>query len=114
MSQANSVGGRQQAAGGDPEAESRRPKAGFRLLALVFIAAAALNLAWLGQAPLFETTEARHAEVGREFAEGGNWLIPRLNYQPHLTKPPLTDWLVALGLAIFGENEFGARFFNAR
>jgi 4-amino-4-deoxy-L-arabinose transferase-like glycosyltransferase len=83
------------------------------MLALAFLAAAGLNLLGLWEAPLADTTEARHAEVGREFAEGGHWLIPTLNYQPHLTKPPLTDWLVALGIKAFGANEFGARFFGA-
>ncbi len=84
-----------------------------RLMATAFFVASTLNLLWLWDAPLADTTEARHAEVGREFAEGGHWLIPTLNYQPHLTKPPLTDWLVALGIKLFGANEFGARFFGA-
>ncbi|KPL06167.1 hypothetical protein AMJ85_10520 [candidate division BRC1 bacterium SM23_51] len=82
----------------------------------VFVVVLALNLVWLGHAPLADSTEARHAEVGREFAEGGppcGGLVPTLNYRPHLTKPPLTDWLVAVGLIVFGENEFGARFGNA-
>jgi hypothetical protein len=63
------------------------------LCLIVFLAAAVLNLAWLGRAPLFDTTEARHAEVAREFAADGHWLVPTLNGWPHLTKPPLTDWL---------------------
>ncbi|MHC4915896.1 MAG: HEAT repeat domain-containing protein [Planctomycetota bacterium] len=88
-------------------------KAALKLAAGAFAVAAVLNLLWLGHAPLADTTEARHAEVGREFAEGGHWLIPTLNYRPHLTKPPLTDWLVAGGILIFGENEFGARFGGA-
>jgi 4-amino-4-deoxy-L-arabinose transferase-like glycosyltransferase len=72
-----------------------------------------MNLLWLGSAPLSDTTEARHAEVGREFVESGHWLVPTLFDRPHLTKPPLTDWLIAAGITIFGPNEFGARFFNA-
>ena len=88
-------------------------RAGLGLGLVVFLAAAALNLAWLGRAPLFDTTEARHAEVGREFAAEGHWLVPTLNGWPHLTKPPLTDWLVAAGITLFGANEFGARFGGA-
>ncbi len=84
-----------------------------RLVLLVFAAATVLNLVWLGGAPLADSTEARHAEVGFEFAESGRWLVPTLNYRPHLTKPPLTDWLVAAGIRAFGANEFGARFSNA-
>jgi len=79
----------------------------------VLLVAAALNLPWLGRAPVADSTEARHAEVGREFAENGHWLIPTLNYHPHLTKPPLTDWVVAAGIRLFGAREFGARFGNA-
>ena len=89
------------------------PASRWRWLGLVFLAASTLNLLWLWDAPLADTTEARHAEIGREFAEGGRWLIPTLNYRPHLTKPPLADWLVAAGIGIFGANEFGARFFGA-
>ena len=107
---------------GGPEPEARSAAQGpvparqggcAGLVAAVFLAAAALNLAWLGRAPLFDTTEARHAEVGREFAAEGHWLVPTLNGWPHLTKPPLTDWLAAAGITLFGANEFGARFAGA-
>jgi 4-amino-4-deoxy-L-arabinose transferase-like glycosyltransferase len=84
-----------------------------RLAVLCFLVAAGLNLAWLGLAPLADSTEARHAEIGREFVASGHWLVPTLNGRPHLTKPPLTDWLVAAGIGLFGATEFGARFANA-
>jgi len=92
---------------------SGRRSSGASFVLAVFLVAAALNLAWLGRAPLFDTTEARHAEVAREFAAEGQWLVPTLNGWPHLTKPPLTDWLGAAGILLFGANEFGARFANA-
>lgn len=85
----------------------------WRVTTAVFVVGLVLNPVWSGHAPLADSTEARHAEVGREFAQGGHWLVPTLNYRPHLTKPPLTDWLVAIGVIVFGENEFGARFGNA-
>ncbi len=40
-----------------------------------------------------------------------DWLIPRLQGQPHLTKPPFTYWITAMGMMLFGINEWGARFF---
>lgn len=88
-------------------------RAGIALFIAVLAAALALNLLWLGEAPLFDTTEARHAEVAREFYADGHWLVPTLNGWPHLTKPPLADWLGAVGMMLFGPNEFGARFMSA-
>ena len=44
--------------------------------------------------------------------KAGDWLTPRLNGNPHFTKPPLTYWLIASGLSLFGMNEWGARFFH--
>jgi 4-amino-4-deoxy-L-arabinose transferase len=43
----------------------------------------------------------------------GDFLHPTLAGEPHLTKPPGAYWIIAAGLALFGRNEFGARFFGA-
>jgi 4-amino-4-deoxy-L-arabinose transferase len=43
----------------------------------------------------------------------GNWVTPQINFTPHFTKPPLTYWLIASGLSLFGVNEWGARAFLA-
>lgn len=72
-----------------------------------------LGLAFQGTRGLFETTEGRYAEAGREMLETGAWLEPQLDYQPHWTKPPATYWTVAGGLALLGDNAWGARFANA-
>jgi len=69
--------------------------------------------AFQGSRGLYETTEGRYAEAAREMLQTGNWLIPQLDYKPHWTKPPLTYWAIAGGMMIFGENEWGARFYNA-
>jgi len=99
---------------GAPDSERHRPTRSAAAACLaVFAFAAALNLAWLGGAPLAGTTESRHAEAAREFAAGGHWLVPTVNGWPHLTKPPLTDWLAAAGILIFGPDEFGVRLGNA-
>lgn len=80
------------------------------LLAFLTLAVA---FAFQGSRGLYETTEGRYAEVGREMLETGNWLIPQLDYKPHWTKPPLAYWAMAGSMAVFGVNEWGVRFCNA-
>ncbi len=43
----------------------------------------------------------------------GDWIVPHLSGREHFTKPPLTYWLAALGMRIFGVNAFGARLATA-
>lgn len=74
---------------------------------------AILGFAFQGSRGLYETTEGRYAESAREMLETGDWLVPRLDYAPHWTKPPLAYWTIAGGMALFGTNEWGARFGNA-
>jgi len=80
---------------------SRRTLA-WALPALAFI----LSCGVLG---LMEPTETRYAEIGREMAVSGDWLTPRLNGISHFHKPPLSYWLIAGGIKLFGANEWGAR-----
>lgn len=60
---------------------------------------------------LFETSEGRYAEISREMVESSDLITPTLNGIKHFHKPPFTYWITALGLKIFGVNEFGGRFF---
>jgi 4-amino-4-deoxy-L-arabinose transferase-like glycosyltransferase len=64
-----------------------------------------------GRIGLFESSEARYAEVSREMLETGDFISPQMDYVYHFTKPPLAYWLTSLGMALFGVNPFGARFF---
>lgn len=68
-----------------------------------------LWFALLAGRPLFDPDEGRYAEIPREMASGGDWVIPRLNGLVYLEKPPLQYWLTALTFRGFGENEFTAR-----
>ena len=69
-----------------------------------------LRLLTLGSYPLTDTTEARYAEVARKMAELGNWITPLYDYGvPFWAKPPLTTWLSAISIRLFGVNEFAAR-----
>ena len=61
---------------------------------------------------IIESTEARYAEIAREMVASGDYIEPRLNGIKHFHKPPLAYWMVAAGLRLFGQNNFGARFFG--
>ena len=58
--------------------------------------------------PLWETDDARYAEVPREMVELGDWLTPRLDYFEYVEKPPLIYWLPALSYKLFGVSEAAA------
>ncbi|MGH9769345.1 MAG: ArnT family glycosyltransferase, partial [Blastocatellia bacterium] len=64
----------------------------------------------LGGLPLIGPDEPRYAEVAREMYATGDWVTPRLGGIKWFEKPALTYWISAAGYALFGENEFGARF----
>ena len=63
----------------------------------------------LGSRSLNEPDEGRYSEIAREMIETGDWLVPHLWYLPHLDKPPMTCWLVAASMKLFGQNEWAAR-----
>ncbi|GAC1304272.1 MAG: glycosyltransferase family 39 protein [Steroidobacteraceae bacterium] len=76
-------------------------------------AAGAFTLVWfalLAGRPLFEPDEGRYAEIPREMAAGGSWIVPHLDGLVYLEKPPLQYWLTAMIFRVAGENEFTARF----
>ena len=68
-----------------------------------------LYTAFLGRYGVLQQTEARYAEVAREMKASRDFLMPTLNGVPHVQKPPVTYWLTAGSMALFGENEIGAR-----
>jgi dolichol-phosphate mannosyltransferase len=59
--------------------------------------------------PLVEPDEGRYAEIGREMAGSGDWVIPRFNQEPYLDKPPLFYWLIAVSVRLFGAQEWAVR-----
>ena len=62
--------------------------------------------------PFTDTTEARYAEIARKMIETRDWIMPQFEYGvPFWGKPPLHTWASALGMELFGVNQFGARFF---
>jgi len=81
------------------------PRAGL----LFCLGVLAFPLLFQGTRGLLEPDEGRYAEVAREMLASGDWLEPRLAGRPHITKPPLTYWCTAAGLAVAGRNAGGAR-----
>lgn len=63
----------------------------------------------LGSRALNEPDEGRYAEIAREMIQTGDWLVPHLWYLPHLDKPPMSYWLVAISMKLFGQNEWAVR-----
>jgi 4-amino-4-deoxy-L-arabinose transferase-like glycosyltransferase len=82
----------------------------FYYLIALLILCAVVFFYGLGRLPFIGPDEPRYAEVGREMYITGDWVTPRLGGIKWFEKPALTYWLLAVGFALFGENEFGARF----
>jgi 4-amino-4-deoxy-L-arabinose transferase-like glycosyltransferase len=62
---------------------------------------------------LFEPDESRYAEIGREMLQRGEWVVPYLQSQPYLDKPPLLYWLIEGSYALFGVQVWAARLVPA-
>jgi 4-amino-4-deoxy-L-arabinose transferase-like glycosyltransferase len=62
---------------------------------------------------LFEPDEGRYAEIPREMLKRGEWVVPYLQAEPYLDKPPLMYWLVILSYKLFGVHDWSARLVPA-
>src|SRR5262249_57664622 len=62
---------------------------------------------------LLEPDEGRYAQIPREMLARGDWVVPHLQGQPYLDKPPLLYWLVMLSYSVFGVSEAAARLVPA-
>lgn len=67
----------------------------------------------LGTAPLIDPDEGRYAEIPREMLQSGDFITPTLNHVKYFEKPPLLYWINTGSMAVFGQNEFAARFPSA-
>ncbi len=76
----------------------------------IFIAFVILYFCNIGGYGLMNPDEGRYAEIPREMLESGNFLTPTLNHVLYFEKPPLYYWFTAASFAVFGQNEFAARF----
>jgi 4-amino-4-deoxy-L-arabinose transferase-like glycosyltransferase len=62
---------------------------------------------------LLEPDEGRYAEIPREMLARGDWVVPRLQGEPYLDKPPLLYWLVMVSYRVFGVHDWAARLIPA-
>jgi 4-amino-4-deoxy-L-arabinose transferase-like glycosyltransferase len=81
--------------------------------ALIGLLALVLNLAGNGRMSLFDRDEPRYATCVREMRARGDWIYPTFNGEPRYHKPILIYWLMRGGVAIGGDNPFGARLVSA-
>ncbi len=79
----------------------------------IIAAAAIIFFTYLGAASLWDEDETLYASIAREMLQRGDWVVPMFNGHMFPEKPPLMFWLMIAGFEIFGQNEFGARFFSA-
>jgi 4-amino-4-deoxy-L-arabinose transferase len=81
---------------------------------LLFLALVFYVFAFQGSRGLWEPDEGRYTAVALEMGRLGDYMLPHLHHEvEHLTKPPLTYWLLAGSLAVFGANEWAVRLPNA-
>ena len=73
------------------------------------LVAAVMLFCGLGTIPLMQPDEGRNAEVSREMAATGSWLVPTLEGHPYLDKPAAYFAAVSVSIRLFGVNEWGAR-----
>lgn len=57
---------------------------------------------------LRRASEGRVARVAQEFIDTGDWIVPHLNGEPRVKKPPLSSWLVAGTTRILGRQRVAA------
>jgi 4-amino-4-deoxy-L-arabinose transferase-like glycosyltransferase len=62
---------------------------------------------------LLEPDEGRYAQIPKEMFDRGEWVVPTLQGEPYLDKPPLMYWLVKLSYSLFGVSESSARLVPA-
>lgn len=90
---------------------SPTPRVAPLLLAALALFLFLLNL---GGYDLWPADEPRYAQVAREMLHSGDWLVPRVNGETYLEKPPLLMWCQAALSLPFGDvNEWTARMPSA-
>ena len=77
------------------------------LLAVLFFAAIAPTLTWLEFSGGMENF---NLETALEMTRDGHWLVPTLDGQVRIKKPPLTEWITACGILSLKSLAFGARW----
>ncbi|MDB6145273.1 MAG: dolichyl-phosphate-mannose-protein mannosyltransferase [Pseudomonas sp.] len=80
---------------------------------MVFVLGCLLFFTALGNHQLQGSTEPRVAGIAMEMHLDNDWVTPRLNGQPFLEKPPLSLWLDAAAIGVFGATTWAVRLASA-
>ena len=84
-----------------------------RLRPLLFLLTALLFFFALGNHELQGSTEARVAGIAMAMHLDNDWVVPRLFREPFLEKPPLSLWLDAGAIRLFGGTTWAVRLASA-
>ena len=83
-------------------------------LICILLLASLMALAFQGSRGLMEPDEGRYSNVALQILQHDDWIsLYRSRDSLHFTKPPLTYWLMAASVSVFGHNEFALRLPNA-
>jgi len=70
-----------------------------------------LFLLGVGRWDLWNPDEPRYAQVAKEMANGGDWVLMQANGNTYVDKPPLFFWLISFSSFLWqGFTSFSARF----
>lgn len=79
----------------------------------IVLAAGVVFFTNLGGPRLWDRDEPRNAGCAVEMLQRGDWIVPVFNDQLRTHKPVLLYWFMMTAYAVFGVNEFAARFWSA-
>jgi 4-amino-4-deoxy-L-arabinose transferase-like glycosyltransferase len=77
--------------------------------AAAFLLALLISFAGIGSHSLWSPDEPTGAAVGRGMLDSGDLIVPRLNGEPFLEKPPLYWWVQVAAFRVFGVSDAVAR-----
>lgn len=83
------------------------------LIVLLVFVVCLLYLTRLDHPGFLTPGEGRYAEAAHAMVRTGDWIVPRVNGQIHLEKPPLLYWLVAGSFSLNGASETSARIVSS-
>src|SRR5260370_22766156 len=87
-----------------PEAPPRNPWWREPEIAVLIVLVVAAYILRLGDVTL-RGEEMRRALVGFEMMENGDWIVPRVQGEPLLSRPPLQNWVIVASTVICGSRE---------
>lgn len=95
-----------------PGAASDERRGILRHAAIILLACLCVHWVLLGRAP-FRQSEGHRVAPAWAMLDSGNWLRTEMFELNYVRKPPGMPWAIAASSAVFGRNEFAARFPSA-